>query len=164
MTKIESAKQTLDYVLNHAMKTLDQAILLIPDDKLNWKPVQDAMSAGELGIHVYMGSLAHMAGTLQGEFSDDDYSLIPFDAKQIKSASEIIEYGKKVKSYIKENFPKLTEEDMDKKVTYHCWGGFKYGGYESLASILEETIHHRGQLCTYLRTLGIKPPFIYDLE
>jgi hypothetical protein len=108
MSKLESAKQTLDYVLNHAMKTLDQAILLIPDDKLDWKPTEDAKSAGELGSHVYMGSLAHMAGTLKGEFLDDDYSLIPFDAEKVKSVSEIIEYGEKIKSYIKDNFPKLT--------------------------------------------------------
>ncbi len=164
MSKLESAKQQLDYTLNHAMKTLDKAILLIPDDKLGWKPVDDAMSAGELGIHVYMGTLAHFAGALKGDFSDDDFSIIPFDSKKVKSASEIIEYGEKVKSYIKNNLPKLTDDDMEKIVTYHCWGGFKFGTYESLVCNLEETIHHRGQLCVYLRMLGIKPPFIYDIE
>lgn len=164
MSKLESAKQQIDYALNHAMKTLDKAILLIPDDKLDWKPIDDAKSAGELGIHVYMGTLAHFAGALQGEFSDDDFSIIPFDPEKVKSASEIVEYGEKVKSYIKDNFPKLTEEDMEKIVTYHCWDGFKYGTFESIVCILEETIHHRGQLCSYLRTLEIKPPFIYDIE
>lgn len=164
MSKLESVKQQFDYTLNHAMKTLDKAIMLIPDDKLNWKPVDDAMSAAELGTHVYMVSLAYMAGTLKGEFSDNDYSIIPFDSKNIESASEIIEYGEKVKTYIRENFSKLIEADMDKKITYICWGGVQIGGFESLATILEETIHHRGQLCVYLRMLGIKPPFIYDIS
>ena len=108
MLKLESAKQQLDYTLNHAMKTLDKAILLIPDDKLDWKPVDDALSAGELGIHVYMGTLAHFAGALKGEFSDDDFSIIPFDSKKVKSASEIVAYGEKVKSYVKDNLPKFT--------------------------------------------------------
>jgi uncharacterized damage-inducible protein DinB len=164
MSKLDSVKGQLDYALNHAMKTLDKAIMLIPDDKLDWKPVDDAMSAAELGIHVYMCSLVYMAGTSKGEFSDNDYSIIPFDSKTVKSASEIIEYGEKVKDYIRENFPKLTEADMDKKITYTCWGGVKIGGFESLATILEETVHHRGQLCVYLRILGIKPPFIYDVS
>ncbi|MFX0015286.1 MAG: DinB family protein [Promethearchaeota archaeon] len=163
MSKLESAKQQLDYTLNHAMKTLDKAILLIPDDKLNWKPAEDAKSAGELGIHVYMGTLAHFAGALKGEFSDEDFSMIPFDSEKVKSASEIVEYGEKVKSYVRENLPALTDADMEKIVTYHCWDGFKFGSYESLVCNLEETIHHRGQLCTYLRMLGIKPPFIYDI-
>ena len=163
MSKLDSVKQQLDYVLNHVMKTLDKAIMLIPDDKLDWKPIDDAMIAADLGIHIYMCSLIYMAGTLKGEFSNNDYSIIPFDSKNVKSASEIVEYGEKVKSYIKENLTKLTETDMDKRITYNCWGGVEIGGFESLATILEETIHHRGQLCVYLRMLGIKPPFIYDI-
>lgn len=58
----------------------------------------------------------------------------------------------------------MTEEKMEKQVSYNCWGGLKIGGYESLATILEESIHHRGQLCLYLRMMGIKPPFIYDFS
>jgi len=164
MSKLDLMKQQMDYTLNHAMKTFDKAVLLIPDDKLDWKPVDDAMSAADLSIHVYMCSLVYAAGTVKGEFTDADYSIIPFDSKNIKSASEIVEYGKKVKTYIKENMSKLTESDMDKEITYGCWGNVKIGGFESMATILEETIHHRGQLCVYLRMLGIKPPFIYDVN
>jgi uncharacterized damage-inducible protein DinB len=54
---------------------------------------------------------------------------------------------------------------MNQEIVYNCWGGgTKIGGFESLATILEETIHHRGQLCLYLRMMGIKPPFIYDFS
>lgn len=165
MSKLEIALHQLDYTLNHAMKTLDKAILLIPDDKLDWKPAEDAISAGELGIHVYMGTLAHFVGALWGSFSDEDFSIIPFDPKKdVKTASDIVKYGGKVKAYIKDKLHILTEDDMNKIVTFHCWGDFKFGSYESLVCNLEETIHHRGQLCAYLRMLGIKPPFIYDLS
>ncbi|UCE12187.1 MAG: DinB family protein [Candidatus Heimdallarchaeota archaeon] len=164
MSKLELIKQLLEYTLDHPMKTLDKAILLIPSNKLDWKPCDDTMKAADLGIHVYRSSLVYMAGTLKGEFTDADYSIIPFDSKVVKSPSEITEYGEKVKSYIRENLSKLTEADLDKKVTYSCWGGFKLGELASLATIPEETIHHRGQLCVYLRMLGIKPPFIYETE
>ncbi|MFX0051086.1 MAG: DinB family protein [Candidatus Hermodarchaeota archaeon] len=164
MSKLESIQQQLNYALNFAMKTLDKAITLIPDEKLDWKPVEDAMTTADLAIHIYMCSLVYMAGTLKGEFSNDDYSIIPFNSKNVKSASEIVDYGEKVKNYIKENMSKLTEPDMEKKITYSCWGGVKIGGFESLATILEEVIHHRGQLCIYLRMNGIKPPFIYDFS
>jgi len=150
--------------MNMAMKVLDKAIILIPDDKLNWKLFEDAMTAADLGIHIYACSLVYTAGTLKGEFSDADYAIIPFDSKNVKSATEIVEYGEKVKNYIKETLPKLTEADMDKKVTYNCWGSVKIGGFESLSTIFEEVIHHRGQLCIHLRMLGIKPPFIYDFS
>jgi len=162
MSKLDNARNQLEYALNCSMKSLDKAILLIPDGKLDFKPVSDAMSAADLGIHVYMCALVYTAGTLKGEFTDEDYAIIPIDTKNVNSSAEIVEYGKKVKAYIREALSKLTEAEMDRKVTYKCWGGFTLGGFESLGTILEETIHHRGQLCLYLRMLGIKPPFIYD--
>ncbi|MHA2226559.1 MAG: DinB family protein [Candidatus Hodarchaeales archaeon] len=164
MSKLENVKGSMNYTLNMAMTTLDKAIKLIPDDKLSWKPVDDAMTALDLATHIYMCSLVYTAGTEKGEFSNSDYGIIPFDPKVVKSASEIIEYGEKVKNYIRETLPKLTEEDMNKKVKYNCWGGVQMGGFESLSTILEEVIHHRGQLCLYLRMLRIKPPFIYDFN
>ncbi|MFX0091270.1 MAG: DinB family protein [Candidatus Hodarchaeota archaeon] len=164
MSRLENIRGQLNYALNAAMKTFDKAIILIPDDKLDFKPTEELMSISDLAVHVYMVALVYAAGALKGEFTNQDYSLIPFDPKKIKSAKEIVDYGQKVKDYVKDSLKKLTEADMEKKVTYTCWGGIKIGGFESLATILEEVIHHRGQLCVYLRLLGIKPPFIYDFS
>lgn len=164
MSKLENVKGQLNYALNMAMKPLDKAILLIPDNKLNFKPFDDAMTAAELGIHIYMCALVYTAGTIHGKFDTEDYEIIPFDSKAITSAQEIVEYGENVKQYIRESIEKMTEADMEKQVTYNCWGGAKIGGFESLATILEEIIHHRGQLCLYLRMMGIKPPFIYNFS
>ncbi|UCG01317.1 MAG: DinB family protein [Candidatus Heimdallarchaeota archaeon] len=164
MQELESVKAQLDYAVNMAMKTLDKAISLIPDDKLNWKPIDEAMTSAELGIHIYQCALINTAGTLKGEFNNEDYDIIPFNPKTINSSKEIVEYGEKVKQFIRETVEKLTEEDMIKEITYNCWGGVKMRGFTSLSSILEEIIHHRGQLCLYLRMMGIKPPFIYDFS
>ncbi len=164
MSKLKNVRTQLQYAFTGPMKILDKAIKLVPDDKLQWKPFDDAMTAAELGIHIYMCSLVYTAGTLKGEFSESDYSIIPFNPENIKSASEIVEYGEKVKNYMRETLPKLTEDDMEKEITYKCWGGVKIPGFASMATILEEVIHHRGQLCLYLRMLGIKPPFIYDFS
>ena len=111
-----------------------------------------------------MCSLVYAAGTLKGEFTTEDYGIIPFNPKTVKTASEIVEYGEKVKNYVRETLEKYTEDDMDKKVTYSCWGNVEIDGFASLATILEEVIHHRGQLCVYLRMMCIKPPFIYDFS
>ncbi|MHA2054090.1 MAG: DinB family protein [Candidatus Hodarchaeales archaeon] len=164
MSKLVRAKGSLNYTVNMAMKTLDKAILLIPDDKLNFKPTEDALTAIDLATHIYMCSLVYTSGTLNGKFDNEDYGLIPFDPQKVTSTKEIIEYGAKMKQFITESMENLTEEDMERQVSYNCWGGAKIGGFESLATILEEVIHHRGQLCLYLRMMGIKPPFIYDFS
>ena len=94
MSQLENIKQQMNYALNFAMKTLDKAIMRIPDDKLDFKPIDTLNSISDIASHVYMCSLVYTAGTLKGEFTDDDYSIIPFDFKNIKSAAEIVEYGK----------------------------------------------------------------------
>ncbi|MFW9779049.1 MAG: DinB family protein [Candidatus Heimdallarchaeota archaeon] len=162
MSLLENAKGSLNYAINMAMNPLDRAISIIPDDKLDWKPMEKTMTASELAIHVYQCALIYVMGTFNGKFSDSDDSMIPFDPKEVRSHKDILEYGKRVKNAIKEILPKLTDEDMEKSVVYECWGGIKIRGFESLSTILEEVIHHRGQLCLYLRMLGIQPPFIYD--
>jgi uncharacterized damage-inducible protein DinB len=164
MQKLPNAKGQLNYAMNMAMKTLDKTILAIPDDKLDYKPVKDALSASEIATHVYMVALVYTAGTLQGKFDEEDYAIIPFDPKTITSAQDIIDFGAKVKQYMQDSLEKMTEENMNNQIVYNCWGGFKIGGFESLSTILEEVIHHRGQLSLYLRMLGIKPPFIYDFS
>jgi len=100
MDRLIHIKNQLNYVLTSAMKTLDEAILAIPDDKLGFRPTSDSMNAAELGIHVFRGSLGLTLGTLSGQLTDEDFTIIPFDAKSIKSAREIVDYGGKVKSYI----------------------------------------------------------------
>ena len=148
-----------------AMKPLDKAIALIPEDKLDYKPFEEAMTAAELGYHIYAVSFVYTAGTIKGKFSNEDYAIIPFDFSKIKTTQELLEYGAKVRDYIRKALDEsITEADMDKEITYTCWGGLKLKGFESLSTILEEVIHHRGQLCLYLRMLGIKPPFIYDFS
>lgn len=148
-----------------AMKTLDKEILLVPDDKLDYKPIEDTMTAAELAYHIYSVCLAYTVGTVKGEFKDEDYAIIPFKLENIKTAADIVEYGKKVKAYITDAIEtKISETDMDKKITYTSWGGLQFDGFESLSTILEEVIHHRGQLCLYLRMMGIRPHFIYDFS
>ncbi|MFX0091115.1 MAG: DinB family protein [Candidatus Hodarchaeota archaeon] len=164
MSKLKPLKNQISYVLNYAMQVLDKAIQLIPDDKLDFKPVDEVMSITDLPIHIYMATLVFTAGILKGEFNNEDYSLIPFDSENIKSAVEIVEFGKKVKDYARDALEKFTEADLDKEITYNCWGGFKMTGARSLHILHEETIHHRGQLFVYLRSLGIEPPFIYGFD
>jgi hypothetical protein len=55
--KLANAKGQMNYTIKMAMKTLDKAILLIPDDKLDYKPTEETMTAADLAIHIYTVSL-----------------------------------------------------------------------------------------------------------
>lgn len=105
-----------------------------------------------------------MLATKEGRFSKEDWDLFPFDYMQATSTKEIVEYGQKVKQYMLKIINELTENDLQKKITYEIWNNFQLTGQDSLFTILTEKPHHKGQLCVYLRLLGIKPPSIYDFS
>ncbi|MHA2367138.1 MAG: DinB family protein [Candidatus Hodarchaeales archaeon] len=170
MDKLKNVQTQMNYALNRATKTLDEAIALIPDDQLSFKPEAklEVMSISKLAHHAYNMALMYSRGTEKGTFTDEDFDYIPFDLGKVKSAQEILDYGNKVKEYIKTILPKLTSEDMEKLIKYNFpklgWGSWKIPGFAAMSTILEEFIHHRGQISVYLRILGIKPPFIYDVS
>ena len=162
MSEFRYITQSLVHVIENQLKPFDKALLLVPDDKLNFKPAEDTMTIADLGVHVYQCLLVNAGAIQKGDFTKADYEIIPFDTDNIKSTTEIVEYGKKVKEYFLKVLEELTEEDLHKEITYSCWGGFKTKGHIALNIVTQEVHHHRGQLCVYLRILGIQPPHIYD--
>lgn len=162
MSRFEYIKFKLVDLIENRMKPFDKALLLIPDNKLDFKPVDEAMTICDLGVHVYQCIFVIAGAVKNGDFTQEDYKSIPFDTENIQSAKELVVYGKKTKSYLLEVLEDLKEEDLDREISFSCWGGFKEKIGNSLETILEEVFHHRGQLCVYLRMLGINPPQIYD--
>lgn len=170
MSKLENITALMNYVLNHAMKTLDQSIALIPDNQLIFKPEAklEVMPLADLAYHIYNMAYMNMKGSLEGKFTDEeDFGDFLLDWRTFNSSEEILAYGNKVKAFMRENLPKLTEEDLERKITYSFpqlrWPTFEITGFNSLATIHEEVVHHRAQIALYLRIMGIKPPFIYDV-
>jgi len=149
-------------LLEKRMKILDKALLMVPDDKLAFKPADDTMTAAELGIHVYESALVVAGAVEKGDFTRDDLQMIPFDKSSVQTAQDIVDYGNKVKEHVKKVMEGLTEETMSREISFSIWGDFTAKAGPAMLTTSEEVIHHRGQLCTYLRIMGIKPPFIYD--
>ncbi|MHA2295023.1 MAG: DinB family protein [Candidatus Hodarchaeales archaeon] len=163
MSVVDSTKGVMNYTLNCSLKVVDKAIKMIPPDKLDWKPVEDAMTISELALHIYHMAYTYTWGTKNGKVTASEFiDMTP--PQKVSRSEEIIEYGQKVKEYMNETIPSLTEENLTSEVVYHCWNDFKIVGRSSILTINEEVIHHRGQLSVYLRMLGVKPPFIYDFS
>ena len=169
MDPVANIKSSLNYAINNVMKVLDKAITSIPDDKLDFKPQAEGKlnTLKYIAYHVYHLSFIYTKATINGNFNaDTDFKGFELDLKSIKSSREIVEYGKKVKNYIIDKMDSISSEMLETQVKYKMkalgWGEWEITGFSSMATILEEAIHHRGQICIYLRILGIDPPFIYD--
>jgi uncharacterized damage-inducible protein DinB len=138
-----------DMVLGVTRKLVDQ----FPDDKIDYRPTPEIRSVQELVAHVYTfltESVNTVAAGKQIEGKEPH-----FDSK-----AELLQWmdGQVQEAFTK--FDMLTDEQITAQI--ECWGQ-KFFGYQILDFVMQEHLHHRGQLTVYLRLLGIKPVFVYDM-
>lgn len=158
MHKLEIVRYQVDYLLDKALVVFDKAILKIPPDHLDFRPTPENMSARALAHHVYQVLYLLTRTTEIGAFQLDDLDRIPFDLDRVDHPAQIVEYGQAVKDYARDAVVGFTEAHLDRTVRE----GRHPTGFDNMTLLFEEALHHRGQLMTYLRLMGVKPPFLYD--
>jgi uncharacterized damage-inducible protein DinB len=154
----ELAEFWLQDVLLGAMKnesrTTQKVFAAVPADRADYRPDAVSKTAMELIRHIAAADIRFIETTLEAQFSPA--ALLP-DA--LKTPSEI-------NSWYSENFASRFERlaqlkgDHLIKVT-DFRGMFKWPAVAFLQLGMSHTIHHRGQLSSYLRSMGAKVPSIY---
>jgi uncharacterized damage-inducible protein DinB len=135
--------------------TTRRVIKAVPPDKGSYRPHPDSRSALELAWHIAGCDIWFLEGFLQKNFEMDDDSM-PAD---FKDTADIL-------AWYEDDFPsKLAEVS---KLPAEFWatpieffGIYNHPAVMYLQFMLSHTIHHRGQLTAYLRSMGAKVPNIY---
>jgi uncharacterized damage-inducible protein DinB len=132
-------------------KVLHGLVDLIGNEHIHYKPWNGAFSLGALTIHIAVSSDRFVQGIKNGEFtfshSSNDFETIE-DIKNIVS-----QYTEQTKS----TFKILSDSDLEQQLAFN---GFIASGKEWLGTMIDHEIHHKGQLFTYARLIGIdKLPF-----
>lgn len=162
MSELETAKYILAYMINDILPILEKAIEIIPKDKLDFTPNKKLNSIAWLSYHSLNAPYYYLKGVEQTVLTEKIYHTFEIDVKEVTDPKRLLNYSSELKSFIKELHNKLTEEDVTKKVTFKVWKPWwSQTGLEAIRTSLEEMIHHRGQLCTYLRLLELDPPLLY---
>lgn len=162
MSKLETTIIMLDYMENKILPVLEKAIQIIPKENLDYKPNNKLNTIKWLAYHSLNGPFVYLKGVEYSTLSQELFDSFKLDLKDIDDSSLLLEYANKLRSYIKELRNKLTEEDLNKTVEFQIWEKWKQSGFEAVQTSVEEMIHHRGQLCTYLRLLDLNPPLLYS--
>jgi uncharacterized damage-inducible protein DinB len=141
-------------------KVTHKAMKMIPEDKLDFKPVPEMMSIGELLKHIYVSERVFANGAKKGSITEDDFK--KEDKREFKDLKSLLNYAKKVHKETKAVGKSISEKELKRKVKV-------FWGEELCPSICfgilyDEHWHHRGQLYVYLRLLGIKPPDLYGYK
>lgn len=142
-------------ILKNESRTTKSVIAAVPNSNLDYRPDPYAKTANELLRHLAAADNLFLKTVVDAAF-------VPGSVKipdTVKSPEDIAQwYGSEYERNF-EAVSKLSGEQLVRTVDFR--GLFQRPAYTFLQSGLLHTVHHRGQLSSYLRAMGGKVPAIY---
>jgi uncharacterized damage-inducible protein DinB len=126
----------------------------IPADANDYRPDPVAKSCLELAWHIAAAESRFLAAVAAGSFGEGGGR-----PESIRSVADVSAWYAEM---FQNNFEKISQvsgDDLAKTIDFR--GVFQLPAVMYLQFALHHTIHHRGQLSTYLRPTGAKVPSIY---
>ena len=140
--------------LQHRMVVHD-LLDLVDDEHINFKPWDDAYSLADLAIHIArsMGTFVKMVKS--GEFSPLK------DEINYQSIADVREIVKRYTDITKQDMKGIYKFQLNAEVEFNH---INAPGSYWLSNAMDHEIHHKGQLFTYVRMIGVeKVPFFMKL-
>jgi uncharacterized damage-inducible protein DinB len=141
--------------LKSEQRVTKSVIEAIPLDKGDYRPDPVAKSALELAWHIVAAEQRFLGGVAEGGF---DFTPI-HRPDSVKNSADIAAWYSESFAKNAEQIAKLSGEQLGKVIDFR--GAFQLPAVMFLIFDMNHTIHHRGQLSTYLRPMGGRVPAIY---
>jgi uncharacterized damage-inducible protein DinB len=132
--------------------TTKRVLAAVPEDKKDYRPDADARTAFSLASHIASSEVWFLNGIVKGEFVREG-------EKNFGSVAEIVAYYDKEFPAALAKVKALPADKLARVIP--AFGMFNLPAAAYLAFVNNHSIHHRGQLATYLRPMGSKVPNIY---
>jgi uncharacterized damage-inducible protein DinB len=154
---------TPDFVLAYRAMMLDgiqreaectkRVISAVPDEKSDYRPDPKARTAKELAWHLANSDIQFLDG-----IADLNFNMETPEHKPQTSAEVVAWYDEQVRRGVK-RVAEMSAEQLMTPVNF--FGVFNFPAVLYLGFLNNHSIHHRGELTTYLRPMGSKVPSIY---
>lgn len=127
----------------------------VPAGQESYSPDPKSMGALKLAWHIVASELYFFEGATQGAFPKSGHDM----PASVHGMAELLAwYNAKLPPQI-DKAKSLSGEALSRVIDFH--GMMKIPAYAVLQLMLKHSIHHRGQLSTYLRPMGGHVPSIY---
>lgn len=141
--------------LKNESRITKKVLEAVPADKTNYRPEAAARTANELVRHIAAADNRFLEAVINGVF-DTNPGLLP---ETVKTPQEVAAW---YEQRFAKNFEALTKASGDQLIKIVDFRGmFQRPAVSFVMMGLHHTIHHRGQLSSYLRCMGAKVPSIY---
>ena len=130
-----------------------KVLAAVPDAKADYRPDPHARSARELAQHIANTDVWFLDSIADAKFGMEESEQKP------GTIAELVDwYDTNMKRGI-ERVRALTPEQLTTPIDF--MGAFNLPAVAYLGFLNNHSIHHRGELCTYLRPMGSKCPSVY---
>ncbi len=136
-------------------RTTKKILDAVPAGNAAYRPDPASRSAIELARHIAAADNRFVETVINGVF-DTNPVMIP---ENVKTPGEVASWYEERYAKNFEALTKVTSEQLVKIVDFR--GMFQWPAVKFLMFGLHHTIHHRGQLSSYLRCMGAKVPSLY---
>jgi uncharacterized damage-inducible protein DinB len=141
--------------LAREVETTKKVLAAVPDGKKDYRPDPCARTAWELAWHLANTDVQFLDGIADLKFNMAN----PAEADKPKTVAQLVDwYGRNMKRGA-DRLRALSAEQLLTSIEFR--GVFNLPAAFYLAFLNNHSIHHRGELATYLRPMGSKVPAIY---
>ena len=136
------------------VETTKKVLAAVPDAKRDYRPDPNARTAWELAWHIANTDTQFLDGIADAKFSMAN----PPEAEKPKTVAELVAWYDR---NMKRGLERIRALSADQLMTPIQFFTFNFPAAFYLAFLNNHSIHHRGELATYLRPMGSKVPSIY---
>jgi uncharacterized damage-inducible protein DinB len=154
----EQAKYWLDSmlpVLEEEIKLTRKVLAAIPEERRDFRPHKKSRSAMEQAWHIVSTEIWFLNGILHGEFAGEEAMMPP----HLKTIADIVRYYDGNVPGLIAQLRAMPPEKLMHNIPF--FGIMNEPAVSYLLMHLVHTVHHRGQLTTYLRSMDARVPSVY---
>lgn len=138
---------------NRVHKQSLKVMRVVPADRMDWRPSEGMFTLRELVTHLPESELGFARTAIAGSTQKVGLDL------STSSPDEIVSVFEEQHRRLVEEVSNFDEEKMNEEIEIY---GKRMRRKILLWSMTEHEIHHRGQLYTYLRLVGVEPPGLFS--
>ena len=147
--------QTMLPKLDREHQLTRQIMEALPVNKGDYRPDEVSKSAFDMAWHIAIAEIRFLDGAAAGEINFSG----PVRPETLRTTADVAAWYTEAYSRNIARVKQLSGEALVKMLDFR--GMFQISAVELLDLALRHSIHHRGQLSTYLRPMGAKVPSIY---
>jgi uncharacterized damage-inducible protein DinB len=181
--------RTIEDFLTHFRRQRRWTLALVravPEERFGWAPAPDAFTCGGLVRHLIQSEsfwrrllVAAARGESYDPFEDlglpepGDQRMVAFRPGNLKSSAdsklgatfaECLAAWEGVQARTERELAALAPEQIAEATVDHPLTGMRVPLWEALLVFVEHEAHHRGQLATYMKALGIDQPPVFGMR